>query len=635
MSKITDVILSWPESRVFNAREAFISDSSFQNAPDVLLSFALHEFLDLLENGKAIHKIKFANRFPEIRTLLLDKLCLVGDSTLKHTSKSWPKVGENYAGCMLEQIIGVGASSRVFVATQQELGNRRVIVKVTDEPTSEFFELGKICHPAVTEVYSVATDEISGLHSCCQKYFSEWTASDLSKCHPSLSSIEELILPWDIENKNYYDTVHQVCSDVLSGLDVVHSAGLLHNDIKPHNILVSRQLRGMLIDFNSCSRILEVPQNRFIGTLPYLAPELLISLSKNSRNFSPTIQSDLFSTAATFFEILTGQSLFEPSKEMSDPNSLSGILSQHRCIVDKMQLIPRKQDREILRKALASDPSERYHSASEFLEAWSRPPYLKRVRFSSKTNSRTVKAFLALALSILFVPFLILYLADIEFGSSELQANNLSKTKVIPSENVPSSGFDVFYAKRPHFREAVDHRDFESALKIVNESHELLGLAEAAALRGSVVGKMNKDHKKVVDDLQFSVVNGCQTQELHNNLAFALIRMRRIAEAKLILDKLLAENPDFFQPYFHRAFVEFISSKQESRLPDPRFAHIAIQKCGGNPVVLSVAKVTLKMHENVVVNNVSLVNLQTAVQKFKPLQENERSRQDTLFVLPK
>lgn len=95
-----------------------------------------------------------------------------------------------------------------------------------------------------------------------------------------------------------------IISDLLSGLIVLHNAGLIHGDIKPENIMLTSQ--GMkLIDFGSACPIsysLE-DKKQVSGTVDYSAPETL------KYNIA-TPQTDLYSTGILWFELLCGQSPF-------------------------------------------------------------------------------------------------------------------------------------------------------------------------------------------------------------------------------------------------------------------------------------------------------------------------------------
>ncbi|OSX59648.1 hypothetical protein POSPLADRAFT_1075257 [Postia placenta MAD-698-R-SB12] len=97
---------------------------------------------------------------------------------------------------------------------------------------------------------------------------------------------------------------------LLSGVDFIHKRGVVHNDIKPANILLSHENIPVLVDFgfaerydvNSCKAF---HSNLSYGTPEYLSPERARGLPHDTR------KSDVWSLGVTFFEILVGRTPFE------------------------------------------------------------------------------------------------------------------------------------------------------------------------------------------------------------------------------------------------------------------------------------------------------------------------------------
>ena len=92
---------------------------------------------------------------------------------------------------------------------------------------------------------------------------------------------------------------------VGSALQRAHEANILHRDVKPSNILIDEQHNAILADWGLARILDEAGQTRsgaVIGTLDYMAPEVV----KKASNASP--QSDLFSLAATLYQLATGKS---------------------------------------------------------------------------------------------------------------------------------------------------------------------------------------------------------------------------------------------------------------------------------------------------------------------------------------
>ncbi|EPQ51083.1 hypothetical protein GLOTRDRAFT_133405 [Gloeophyllum trabeum ATCC 11539] len=97
---------------------------------------------------------------------------------------------------------------------------------------------------------------------------------------------------------------------LLSGVEFLHKRGVVHNDIKPANILLSKQNVPVLVDFGFAERYdVESPtafhSNLAYGTPEYLSPERARGLPHDTR------KSDIWALGVTFFEILVGRTPFE------------------------------------------------------------------------------------------------------------------------------------------------------------------------------------------------------------------------------------------------------------------------------------------------------------------------------------
>ena len=144
---------------------------------------------------------------------------------------------------------------------------------------------------------------------------------------------------------------------ILSALRFAHRNGIVHRDIKPHNVIVDGEGRVKVMDFGiaraGASQMTEA--GSIIGTAQYLSPE-------QARGAPVDQTSDLYSTGIVLYELLTGTVPFtgETPVEiaMKHLQQTPAPPSSHR------PEIPRDLDYVVLR-ALAKDPAERYHSAEE------------------------------------------------------------------------------------------------------------------------------------------------------------------------------------------------------------------------------------------------------------------------------
>ena len=156
----------------------------------------------------------------------------------------------------------------------------------------------------------------------------------------------------------------RIISAVADGLQAVHQKGLLHRDIKPANVMVTKDGKPKLMDFGLVKDVDEeqtklTVTGHIVGTLSYLPPEHLRHQGVDER-------SDVFQLGLILYETLTGKNpltveflaaVSEREKEplIAPPSSVSTAI----C--------PRLD--ELVMKAIASQPDDRYQSAREFKEA--------------------------------------------------------------------------------------------------------------------------------------------------------------------------------------------------------------------------------------------------------------------------
>jgi len=154
---------------------------------------------------------------------------------------------------------------------------------------------------------------------------------------------------------------------ILDGLQYVHQQGVVHRDIKPRNMLISRQdlgLKARLADFGlaKCFRTAGVSgitgSHEIKGTVSYMAPEQLAD------SLRATPRSDIFSVGATLYTLLTSCSIYDASSESIDQIVQRGPVPLLKrlpdCPADVVAIVER---------ALKRDPAERFESAQQMREA--------------------------------------------------------------------------------------------------------------------------------------------------------------------------------------------------------------------------------------------------------------------------
>jgi len=167
----------------------------------------------------------------------------------------------------------------------------------------------------------------------------------------------------------------RICRDAGAGLHSAHQLGIVHRDVSPDNILVVRDSLGeeivKVIDFGIAKAIAEshkfTATHMFIGKPEYCSPEQTGFLE----NTSVDHRSDIYSLAVNFYHLISGKLPFSSSTPQ-------GFLLKH-ATEPPLPILAHFKDGEVpelldqvLRKALAKYPSERYQSMLEFTEELSR-----------------------------------------------------------------------------------------------------------------------------------------------------------------------------------------------------------------------------------------------------------------------
>jgi serine/threonine-protein kinase len=258
--------------------------------------------------------------------------------------------GSIFAGrYRLERKLGSGGMADVWLAEDQELG-RKVAIKMLHERyanDTQFVERFRreathaagLSHPNVVSIYD--RGEAEGSYFIVMEYVEGRT-------------LKELIVtrgPCPVPVAISY--VRQV----LAALRYAHRNGIVHRDIKPHNVLVDHEGRVKVADFGiaraGSSQMTEA--GSIIGTAQYLSPE-------QARGAPVDESSDLYSTGIVLYELLTGKVPFtgETPVEIAMKH-LSQVPDAPSTIRHE---IPRDLDLVVLR-ALAKEPADRYRSAKE------------------------------------------------------------------------------------------------------------------------------------------------------------------------------------------------------------------------------------------------------------------------------
>jgi eukaryotic-like serine/threonine-protein kinase len=244
--------------------------------------------------------------------------------------------------------LGTGGMANVYLAEDQELG-RRVAIKVLDDrhaSDDQFVErfrreakaAAALSHPNIVSIFD--RGETDGTYYIAMEFLEG----------PNLKELVRQGTP-SIRSAITYTR------EILSALRVAHRRGLVHRDIKPHNILVDAEGRLKVTDFGIArsgpSQMTEA--GSIIGTAQYLSPE-------QARGAPVDQRSDLYSVGVVLYELLTGTVPFNGSTPLEI--AMKHLSEVPRPPSRRRPDVPPDLDRVVLR-ALAKNPDERYQSAPE------------------------------------------------------------------------------------------------------------------------------------------------------------------------------------------------------------------------------------------------------------------------------
>jgi eukaryotic-like serine/threonine-protein kinase len=245
--------------------------------------------------------------------------------------------------------LGAGGMANVYLAEDQELG-RRVAIKILndrhandDQFVERFRREAKnaagLSHPNIVSIYD--RGEAEGTYYIAMEYLDG-------------RSLKEMIVA---RGPAPVHVAIDYTRKILDALRFSHRNGIVHRDIKPHNVIVDAEGRVKVTDFGiaraGTSQMTEV--GSIIGTAQYLSPE--------QAKGAPVDQtSDLYSVGIVLYELLTGKVPFTGDSPVEIAmKHISAIPEPPSTIRPD---IPEDLDLVVLR-ALAKTPEERYPSAEE------------------------------------------------------------------------------------------------------------------------------------------------------------------------------------------------------------------------------------------------------------------------------
>lgn len=303
------------------------------------------------------------------------------------------QIGDVIQDFELLRELGRGGFATVFLARQISLG-RQVALKVSPQRGREAQTMASLEHDHIVQVFSESIDGLRKKRLLCMQYIAGTTLADVMQNLPGnirdsgsgndfLTVLDQICQQRDefkpsllqerqaLAQGSFFEAVCWLGGKLCAALEFAHVKGVLHRDIKPANILLNNYGRPFLADFNLACQTDQAADVIVGGTLPYMSPEHLKAfLSQEDDDWGQVnAQSDIYSLGVVLYELATGAKPYPSSRELGPGLEL---YEQRLIPVDQLRpavpSIPVSLDL-ILRKCLAPNPSERFSTATELMQA--------------------------------------------------------------------------------------------------------------------------------------------------------------------------------------------------------------------------------------------------------------------------
>ena len=312
--------------------------------------------------------------------------------------------GDELGPFRITGLIGAGGMGEVYRAWDTRL-DRHVAIKVVQQASSidgaarERFEaearaISRLTHPRISTLYDVGSASIG---SATVQYL----VMELVDGETLAARLRRGALP--------VDEALAIAIDIAEALAAAHAAGVVHRDVKPANIMLTRS-GAKLLDFG-LARLRPSPlaaasarltagdpatqRTGLLGTLPYMAPELLRGAGTDAR-------TDLFAFGAVLYEMLTGSAAFAGE---SEADLVVAILEREPPPIATRQPLTPPTLARLVATCLAKDLQDRWQTSHDLVRAlqWIRDDRSRPAASAPTTGvvSRRVLAWVGVAAAVL------------------------------------------------------------------------------------------------------------------------------------------------------------------------------------------------------------------------------------------
>ena len=251
----------------------------------------------------------------------------------------------------IQEVIGVGGMAVVYKARCHRL-NRLVAIKILKDEHAQDEEFRRRFHAESQAVAMLSHPNIVSVYDVSSSDEAHYIVMEL---------IDGISLKQYMEKKgilNWKETLH-FAIQIAKALEHAHSRGIVHRDIKPHNVMVLKNGSVKVADFG-IARVMSKSNTltkEALGSVHYISPEQAKGGRVDSR-------SDLYSLGVVMYEMITGRPPYDGESPVSV--AIQHINGGARMPSTLNPNIPGGLE-QIIMKAMAHDPAGRYDNATTML----------------------------------------------------------------------------------------------------------------------------------------------------------------------------------------------------------------------------------------------------------------------------
>jgi serine/threonine protein kinase len=259
-------------------------------------------------------------------------------------------------GYRIDRLIGEGGMGVVYECTQLSLDRKVALKLLTADLSADAGFRERFRHEARIQG-AMDHPNIVTVHEAGESEYGLFIAMELIRG----ATLKDLIVGRELDAGRTL----RILSQVADALDSAHEAGLIHRDIKPHNILVraGRRDHAFLADFG----VTKVrggtnltKTGHFVGTVDYMAPEQI-------RGEPATRETDIYALGTVLYECLSGVVPFPKDSDVAV--MYAHLADPPPTITSERPELPPQLD-AVISTAMAKSPSDRYSSAMRMMEAF-------------------------------------------------------------------------------------------------------------------------------------------------------------------------------------------------------------------------------------------------------------------------